>query len=63
MLIRALAKWAVVALGLVLLVGCAEEKLTFERWQTIHQGQSPEARVCCRPYSILPLSVLSAPPW
>jgi len=47
MLIRALAKWAVVALGLVLLVGCAEEKLTFERWQTIHQGQSPEAVTQC----------------
>ena len=45
--IRVLGKLAVAAFALAMFMGCAQEKLTFERWQTIHEGQSPEAVEQC----------------
>jgi hypothetical protein len=40
---RALGKLVLTAFAVVLVVGCSEERLTFERWQTIHEGQTPLA--------------------
>jgi hypothetical protein len=44
---RGLGKLILAAFGLAVFLGCAEEKLTFDRWQTIHDGQSPEAVTQC----------------
>jgi hypothetical protein len=43
MTIRAIGGLMLGAIVAVLVVGCAEEKLTFERWETIHDGQTPLA--------------------
>ena len=42
-MMRALGTVMLSAFAAVLVAGCAEEKLTFERWQTIHEGQTPLA--------------------
>ena len=56
-----MAKWqaAKILAGMFVLAcvaGCAEEKLTFQRWETIHQGQTPVAVAQClgEPWRKLP---------